>query len=160
MHELQRDERNDLDPDREIVFVSRPQLKKYMGFGNLDFHALYGHQSTLIDGTPVVCLLNLRDPLNHDILTDHVWARISNDTASKLSHLKKNQPVRVNAKVINYSGEKVGLRVAFITLVKGQRDYSIPSMRIEDSSIIKDIDLKKRSWVIGGRKDGQKESEY
>ena len=163
LHELKKDEVH--ESNSEVTFENRPELKKYMGFGNLDFHAIYGHQSTLIDGTPVACLLNLRDPLNHDILTDHVWVRISLDTVSKLNHLKKGQPVRVNAKVANYHGEKVGLRVAFIALVKGQRNYSISSVRIEDSSIIKDIDLKKSSWmkntsgknIRSGSENGQKE---
>lgn len=124
-------EKYERDPDKEITFVSRPQLKKYMGFGNLDFHAIYGYQSTLLDGSPVACLLNLRDPLNHDILTDHVWVRIDRDTSNKLNHIKKNQPVRVNARVKNYHGEKVGLLVSFITLVRGQRDYSLPSVKLK-----------------------------
>lgn len=111
----------------EIEFVSRPKLKKYYGFGSLDFHATFGFKSSLIDGTPVALLTKVRDPLNHDILTDHVWVKLNESVAKFLDHLKQDSPIRVRAKVILYHGEKVGLRIDYINLVKNQRTYTLAS---------------------------------
>lgn len=122
------------DPDHKIEFLSRPKLKKYLGFGKLDFHARFSHKSTLNNGVPVVCLKDVRDPMTHDILTDHVWVKLNEDTSKTLDHLKKESPVRVRAKVIQYNGEKIGLKIDYINLVRGQRNYTIPSSLVDKPS--------------------------
>ena len=116
----------------EVEFNSRPQLKKYLGFGSLDFHAVYGYKSSLIDGSPVALLKDVRDPLNHDILTNHVWVKLNAASSNMLGNLKKDSPIRVRARVIKYNGDKIGLQVSYINLVRGQRDYTIGSTVMRD----------------------------
>ena len=116
----------------KIEFISRPKLKKYLGFGKLDFHAKFDHMSRLDNGDPVVCLTDVRDPMTHDILTDHVWVKLNDNTSKTLHSLRKESPVRVRAKVVKYNGEKIGLKIDYINLVKGQRNYTVPSVWVNN----------------------------
>lgn len=129
---LRKDGFNGSSSEDKIEFVSRPELKKYLGMGNLEFYAIFGFQTSLIDGAQVALLQDVRDPLNHNVITDHVWVRINNDISVRLSSIRQLQPVKVIAKVVKYHGEKIGLRVNYITLVKGQRNYCISSKRVEE----------------------------
>jgi hypothetical protein len=114
-----------------VEFTSRPELKKFMGLGSFDFHARYGYKSTLVNGIPVACLKDVRDPLTHDILTNHVWVRLNERNSKMLDHLKKESPIRVRAKVVNYNGEKIGIKIDYINLVRGQRNYTIASKQVD-----------------------------
>lgn len=120
------------------LLINRPKLKKYMGLGYLDFHAVYGHMSTRHDGTDVACLKNVRDPLTHDIVTDHAWVVLHKPVVQTLEKLKRDTPVRVRAKVILYDRDtKIGLRPAYINLVRGQRNYTIPSVVVNGKKQLK-----------------------
>lgn len=111
--------------------VNRPLLAKYLGFGELDFHCIYGYKSILNNGIEVALLRNVRDPLTHDILANHVWVRISPDASKTLNSLSKETPVRVHGHVTLYHKKtKVGLRVQYINLVRGVRTYTIESKKI------------------------------
>ena len=125
------------------LLINRPKLKKYMGLGYLDFHAVYGYMSTRHDGTDVACLKNVRDPLTHEIITDHAWVVLHRPVAHTLEKLKKETPIRVRAKVILYDKEtKIGLRPAYINLVRGQRTYTIPSTIVNGKRQLKKINRK------------------
>ena len=138
--------------DEDMKIVNRPNLKKYLQFGYLDFHAIFQCRSITHTGDPVALMLNLRDPLTHDIIADHIWVRLDPFAQYNRTHnnqeKKKNRfqnmsniinslsvgsPVRIHGKVILYSIDtKVGVKAQYINLVKGVRTYTINSRRITD----------------------------
>ena len=120
--------------DSHMRLCNRPLLQRYLGLGfYLDFHAIFAYKSMTRNGIQVACMKSLRDPIDHSILADHIWVRLSDKVASTLDHVGKGAPVRIRGKVVLYDkGEKVGLKIAYVNLVRGQRTYTIGSKRTHD----------------------------
>ena len=126
------DKFNEVD-ESELLVSNRPKLKKYLNFGNLDFHAIFGYKSIRHDGREVALLRNIRDPLNHDILTNHVWIILNSDMSKTLNNLPKETPVRIHGRVVLYDGDtKVGVHAQYINLVRGMRTYTIESKKVSN----------------------------
>lgn len=122
---------DDTFDDREVLVENRPKLKKYLGFGDLDFYAVYGYRSINHNGTEIACIKDVRDPLNHDVIANHIWIFLNKDMVKTLSNLPQGTPIKIHGKVVLYSNKtKVGIHVRYINLIKGMRTYKIESRKI------------------------------
>lgn len=92
------------------VGIKRERLLPYVGM-TVDFDVLYSHMSTEPNGKHVVCVKNVRDPISHELISDHAWMKITPDMSKFLHTIEKENPIHVKAKVIMYDdGYKVGLK--------------------------------------------------
>jgi len=92
------------------VGIKRERLLPYVGM-IVDFDVLYSHMSTDPNGKHVVCVKNVRDPISHELISDHAWMKITPYMSKFLHTIEKENPIHVKAKVIMYdNGYKVGLK--------------------------------------------------